>query len=420
MIRVMLVLVLVAAIALPLAAVSPAPAAAQSGEMVDCSAIYQQALVDTMAHCFGAPSGTACGASGEVTISMQSGQTAREPGASARISGVASLALEAGDGSAWPLASVTVPDAFDQRKSATVLVMGPASVTFESASGLPEGAVFTLETASAPLCGELPLPGLLVQSPQASLAQLRINGTDLLVNGMALIRARSGGTLQVSALTRETILGQSGAVVFAGYGVSVAGEHAGAIAPYQPKEVAHLPVQVLPEIQRIALPGNATVTEAITLYTRPAPEYYSNTTVRAGLPVNVFGQDSTGDWLHVRTYNGATGWMPAQALDVNVPVTLPVYDDVPPGPARPFGSVQGYIKTSYEHNNLREGPGESFPIVETVALWTDLALYGRSPDGNWLYVETLDGTLGWMNVALVSNSTPFVLDDLPVPPAIVQ
>lgn len=420
MIRLPFIVVLLAVIAFPLTAPTPEPAAAQAGGMVDCAELYQQALVDMMAHCFDAQPGTVCGASGSVTITMESGQVATGAGASARINGVASLALEASEDSGWPLASFTLPDAFDQRKSAAVLVMGPAELSFASDSSLTPGAAFTLATANAPLCRDLPVPGVLVQSPTESLTQLRINDTDVMVNGTALISTRSGGTLNVSALTRETILGQSGTVVFAGYGVSVMGEFAGEIAPYAEHQVANLPVQILPEMPLIALPGNATTNTELSLYTQPGEAYYSNTTIRAGLPVSVFGRDGSGNWLHVRTYQGASGWMPAYGLDVNVPVALPVYDEAPAAPIRPFGSVQGYIKTTYEHNNLREGPGEAFPIVETVPLLTDLALYGRSPDGNWLYVETLDGARAWVNTVVVSNSTPYSLEDLPIPPEVTQ
>jgi hypothetical protein len=50
-------------------------------------------------------------------------------------------------------------------------------------------------------------------------------------------------------------------------------------------------------------------------------------------------------------------------------------------------------------------------------LWTDLALYGRSPDDQWLLVETLDThQRAWINTVLVSPTTPFPLADLPYPP----
>lgn len=406
---------LLAVSGLPLAMPGPAVVDAQA-DQVGCQQIIEQALVDVMAQCTETQPGTLCGASGDVTITMESGQVAAGAGASARVGGVQSLQLAVGDGSAWPLALLALEDRFDSRKSATVIVLGPATLEFVSAAGLPDGAAFTLTTATMPLCSDLPMPGVLVQSPEASLTQLRVNETDVLVNGTALIGARSGGTLQVSALTKETILGQSGAVVFAGYTVSAAGAYAGAITPYDARHVQNLPVQALPVMQRVALPGNATVREAANLFSQPGPQHYTSTMISAGQPVSILGRDDSGDWLVVRTYAGQQAWMPVSALDVSVPVAIPVVESLPPALTRPFGAVQGHVKTSYEHNNLRAGPGEQYDIVVTVPLWTDLALYGRSPDGNWLLVETLDGERAWMNTYLVSNSTPYSLTELPLPP----
>lgn len=407
--------VLAVALVFPVAVPTSAPVNAQT-DQINCKQLFEQALVDMMANCFSTQANTVCGASGDVTITMASGQMANGAGTSARVSGVKSVTLGDAGGSAWSLASLNLPDMFDNRKTTTMLVFGPAELAFNAAAGLTEGASFSLTTGNAPLCSDLPYPGVLVQTPESSLAQLRINDTDVMVNGMALISTRTGGTLQVNSLTKETILGQSGTVVFAGYTVSAIGEYAGEVAPYNVGQVQNLPVQILPVMQRIALPGNATVREAMNLFSQPGAEYYTGVMITKGLPVNVFGQDSSGDWYHVRTYAGDEGWMPAYVLDSHVAVALPVYDQLPGDLVRPFGSVQGYIKTNYEFNNLRAGPGDSFDIVVTVPLWTDLALYGRSPDGEWLLVETLDGERAWLNVALVSTSTPFVLNELPLAP----
>lgn len=412
--------VIIAVITGAAAAPTAPPRVHAQDSTLTCAQIYQQALADMMAHCYNLAPGTVCGATGDVTITTVSGQTATGAGASARLNGVATLEL--GDtGDTWPLASFALPDPFDARKTTTVIVLGPARVQFDDAAALPPGTAFALETASAPLCSDLPYPGVLVQSAESSLTNLRINDTEVMVNGMALISTRTGGTLQVNALTKETVLGQSGTVVFAGYGVSVTGEFAGEVAPYDAARVANLPVQILPRMQRVALPGNATVTKSMNLYFEPGPEYYGSTIIAEGLPVNVFGRDDSGQWLYIRSYEGYEGWLPAYVLAVDVSGDLPVLAETPPALSRPFGSVQTYIKTSYENNNLREGPGEQFAIVKSVPLWTDLALYGRSPDGDWLLVETLDDELrGWLNVALVSNATPYTLSELPLPPDMVE
>ena len=393
-----------------------APVGAQDAAP-DCAQLYTQGVQNWMAHCFDAGVATVCAAADGVSIETVSGQRVSGAGRTAQLSSVATLELSAEAGT-WPLAGVRLYDVTRQ-EAPMMLVMGPAALHFDEAeSAYRKGTSFTLETDCAPLCDALPYPAVLVQSPDAMITLLRVNDTELAVNGTALISARSGGALQVTSLYKETILGQSGAVVFAGYTVSALGEYAGEVTPYEAARVAHLPMDVLPRIEIVPLPGNAIPKQDTTLYSRPQAAYYTNTTAPADVPVNVYGQDASGEWLLVRTYEGEIGWIPAYGLEIHVPVALPVYDETPTLPRRPFGAVQGYIKTSGEANNLRAGPGAQYVVVATVPLWTDLALYGRSADGQWLLVETLDGVRGWVNVNVISSSTPYNLDELPYPPEI--
>jgi uncharacterized protein YgiM (DUF1202 family) len=393
----------------------PATTAQDTSTNADCAALYTAGITDMMQYCFAKDPGTACGASGDVSIEMISGQTAQGAGISAKVSGV--FALRARPGDAWSLASLTLPDMVDPHKSATLIVLGPAELEFRPNADLTPGAAFTLTTAAAPLCSDLPRPGVLVQSAENSLTLLNINGIDMAVNGMALIQAHDDGSLTINALARETILSQTGTVIFAGYSVQVSGTSVSDVVPYDQAAVAHLPTAILPEIDVISLPGNAIVQEDMNLFFRPDPAAYSNIIVKAGLPVTVLGRSTGGEWLNVRTYEGETGWMPTDVLDVHVPVDMPAYDTAPAPPVRPFGSVYGYIKTNAEYNNLRSGPGEGYDIVATVPLWTDLALYGRSPDDQWLLIETLDThQRAWISTILVSPTTPYPLADLPYPP----
>jgi len=394
------------------------PAAAQDGGQQSgadsCPALYEAATVDLMANCFDRPTETVCAASGDVSINMVSGQVVDGAGGAARVSGVASIS--AASGSAWSIATVALPDTLDPNKTATLIVLGPLDMTFEQESGLPPGAAFTLTATDAPPCGNLPQPGVLIQSPESSLTLLRVNGVELAINGMAVIQPEPGGGLTVNALSRETILGQSGTVIFAGYAVTVTDGAVSAVTPYDPAAVANLPVEILPRMVRIALPGNAMVREQMNLFSRPAAEAYTNTLVPAGLPANVYGRSADDQWVYIRTYDGSTGWFPVYNLEMSVAGTMPVIDGAPPDLIRPFGSVQGYVVTSAEHNNLRAGPGQEYEIVLTVPLWTELALYGRSLDDQWLYIETADGMRAWANVVLISPSTPYTLSELPYPP----
>lgn len=395
-------------------AAQPARVRAQEGAP-RCEQLYAQGVENWMAHCFSLAPATVCAASDGVTIETLSGQRANGAGRTARLSSVAALELS-GEAGAWPLARVYLYD-FTRGAAPTLLVMGPATLRFDEAEGAYwKGMSFTLETESAPICEALPYPAVLIQSPDGMITLLRINGTELAINGTALVSARSGGALQITSLYKETILGQSGVVVFAGYTVSALEEYAGEPTPYEAVRVAHLPLDVLPRIEIAPLPGNAIPSQDVTLYSAPQAAYYTNTTAPQDVPLNVYGQDASGEWLLVRTYEGEIGWLPAYGVELHVPLALPTYAETPTLPRHPFGAVQGYVKTSGETNNLRAAPSAQAAIVATVPLWTDLALYGRSTDGQWLLVETLDGVRGWVHVDLISSSTPYNLDELPYPP----
>lgn len=381
-----------------------------------CPALYQAATIAMMTHCFDAPVGTACAATASVSVELQSGQVLATAGSKARLSGVGAIRALPGDGATWGLARVSLPDPLNGQRATTLILLGPVEMEFEAAPGLPHGAAFVLKAPAGPsLCPNLARPGVLVQSPPKTITLLRVNGIGLAVNGLALLNV-DGGDLIVSALSRETILSDSGTVIFAGYAARVGSAEVSPVTPYDPAWVAHLPTEVLPTIEVVALPGNALLTVEATLFSRPSLSSYTNTIIRAGLPVNVLGRSVDGEWLYVRSYEGALGWLPVDVLDVRVPGDIPVFEQAPPLPARPFGAVYGYVETNAEQNILRAGPGQQYGIVATVPYRTGLSLYGRSRDDQWLYVEMADGTRAWINAGLISPSMPYPRDELPYVP----
>lgn len=392
------------------------PAAAQDGGE-SCQDVYYAAIGDAVENCVGLQAGTICLGSGAGAIEMASGQVVDAPGGSAALSAMASVRAGEGDGDAWSLAIARLADNLRSETFATLILIGPARLD-AAEGGSPSAPAFTLSHDAEPApCADLALPGLLVQSPARGLTLLTVNGVDVAVNGTAVIRAPDEDTLVVSAISRETILSQSGTVVFAGYSARFAPGAAPEVAPYEPASVAHLPVEVLPTIEVIPLPGNALVTEQVNLHLRPNPSSYTNVIVRAGVPVNALGRNTGGDWLHIRTYEGEIGWVPAAALEVNIAGDMPVYDQAPARPGRPFGPVQARGVTTPEMSNARSGPGEVYEIVARVPFNTDVGIYARSPDGQWLMIETPDGTRAWISANLVSITTPgYNLLELPFSP----
>jgi len=378
-----------------------------------CATLYDAATIAMMTHCFGAPIGTVCAATDSVNIEMQSGQVLAAEGSKALLAEVAVMRALPGDGATWGLAQVLLPDPLDARRAAALILLGPAEVEFQPAPPLSPETIFTLRAAANPFpCEGLPHPGVLVQSPPRTITLLRVNGVGVAVNGLALLQM-DGEALLVSALSREAILSESGTVIFAGYAARVGADGVSPVTPYDPGWVAHLPVEVLPTIEVVPLPGNALLTVEATLFARPTLKAYTNTVIRAGLPVNVLGRSLDGEWLAVRSYDGALGWLPVDALDVRVAGDMPILEQTPSLPPRPFGAIYGYVETNAEQNNLRAGPGQQYPVVATVPFRTGLSLYGRSRDDQWLYVEMADGTRAWISVSVISPSTPYPRDELP-------
>ncbi len=139
----------------------------------DCTAMYTAAITDMMQYCFAKEPGMACGASGDVSIEMVSGQTVQGAGITAKVSGVFALRTRPGDGSQWSLASLTLPDMVDPQKSTTLLDARPGGTRIPDRRQLnTRRGRFPSPVPPNPLCSDLPRPGVLVQSAENSLTLL--------------------------------------------------------------------------------------------------------------------------------------------------------------------------------------------------------------------------------------------------------
>jgi len=394
---------------------APAPVGAQADEN-SCRAVYLAAVTSLAQECAEMQNGTVCAGTNGVTLQTFGGQQVAQAGGAVQVRSISRIDALAGD--EWPLVVLHLPDAVNAQNYATLLVLGNATLTFaENANGL----AFDLKTGESPLpCADLPQPGVLVQSPANSLTLLHVNGVDIAVNGTAIITAPENQGVTISSLSREAILSQSGTVIFAGYQSTVTGDTASEVGFYAGDTLKNIPIEVLPVMELIALPGNGTVLQDVNLCLRPAAESYTSATAQAGLPVNLFGQDSTSQWVYVRTYDGLMGWMPRNYLDLKTSGDIPVLAEAPTLPARPFGPIQGRGYLNAEQNNLRSGPGQDYEIVARLPVNTEVLVFGRNPDGTWLLVETLDGTRAWLNADLLSPSTQFDTALLPLSPEFIE
>ncbi len=396
-----------------------APAQAQSGDALNCQAVYMAAESAVLANCAAMSLGTVCAASGSVTVETTDGQTVSATGSAVPLVMAKTIQVGPGDGTAWNLALIYLPISNTSRDYVTLVVVGPAVLDIQTVNKYLPGAAFTLSSEAQPSpCGDLARPGVMVQSLDKILTMLNVNGVDLAINGSVVLQG-SGGNLTVNALSHETILSKTGSVIFAGYAQTIAPDGSAAPpAPYVMADVANLPIEIMPHMERIPLPGNAVPAEDLPLHRHPDPATYTNDVAEAGLPLNVLGQNPAGDWLYIVTYEGLTGWVPAMWIGWVPPdgLVMPSFEDAPPAPVRPYGPVQGQGITTYETNNIRSGPGEDYDIVVRLPLNTKIDIYARSPDNQWYLIGLQDGSRAWISVSIVQALTEFTITDMPYSP----
>jgi hypothetical protein len=65
-------------------------------------------------------------------------------------------------------------------------------------------------------------------------------------------------------------------------------------------------------------------------------------------------------------------------------------------------SPESQVVTQIDLLNVRSGPGENFPVTETVTDNTTLDVYGSAP--GWYYVRLQDGSYGWVMVRYTSGT----------------
>ena len=82
---------------------------------------------------------------------------------------------------------------------------------------------------------------------------------------------------------------------------------------------------------------------------------------------------------------GRFGWVPLAALDVRVPGEMPVYDEAPPFPVRPFWVYAGHRQDGCRAQHPARRAGAGVRDGGDRSLLDRPGLYGRSADGQWLY-----------------------------------
>jgi len=195
--------------------------------------------------------------------------------------------------------------------------------------------------------------------------------------------------------------------------------------------VLALAVLLIAALPVLAQQPDAQVNEmASTLRMReyPSPLASIITELKGLTPLKVLGRTADTRWMKVETFEGVAGWVSRDYIKVFIPLqSIPVLDEQMPGttpststtapaveqPAQPpaAGTNARVIDMAYTLR-LRTGPSALDTVIAELGGLTPLNAIGKSDNGEWLNVTTLDGRGGWVAVDYVDLFV--ALSELPV------
>jgi uncharacterized protein YgiM (DUF1202 family) len=127
-------------------------------------------------------------------------------------------------------------------------------------------------------------------------------------------------------------------------------------------------------------------TAVLNLRTGPGFNYPVLRLLNQGQQVRLLKNSEDGIWSQIRLADGKEGWAYSTYLS-------PTSQDKPD---------TAYVLIS--RLNLRVGPGVTYRVLQTLDLGTELKVMGRNLVSDWLLVEMVDGTEGWVYSPLVQTS----------------
>jgi uncharacterized protein YgiM (DUF1202 family) len=177
----------------------------------------------------------------------------------------------------------------------------------------------------------------------------------------------------------------------------------------------------LPPVGLVSITANET-----TIYQQSQDSSQALDTLKQGDLAAALGKSEDGAWVYVITPAQVQGWLPADAVRftfgslASAPVLTPdqlaghtnqddnsvllsLLGDRDPAELARLNALQefkpvgvGLITT--ENLTLRQGPGDTYGIVDTLQAGEVTGILGKNSGGDWLYLVTLGLDLGWSPV----------------------
>lgn len=119
-------------------------------------------------------------------------------------------------------------------------------------------------------------------------------------------------------------------------------------------------------------------------------------------------------WLHVQTLDGQKGWVMTEFTDITQ-TTLSAINATPETPPTLPEGYNAVVRSQSGGLRLRATPNTQGDLLTNLPALSPLKVRGKSPDGAWLIVDTINGYTGWLSLAHV-----WVYDDLAAVPAVTN
>ncbi len=132
------------------------------------------------------------------------------------------------------------------------------------------------------------------------------------------------------------------------------------------------------------------------------------------------GVTADEQWYRI-PFRGGFGWISAVFMDVTINETCPgirQYEDTPVEDASLYNTPDltgNSAIVEVEGTSLRERPGTTFALIDTLALGEVVEILGQDPGGEWLQVRTIDGQVGWVSISLTRVYNEEDIEILPEP-----
>jgi SH3-like domain-containing protein len=371
----------------------------------DCGTLIELAVADTLAACQNAEVATLCRGFGNISTSPIA---TNQAGDTLPLANVLEFVVNA-DTVSMVQIKFAPNTSTENPTQTTGFVFGEALLN----RGSESWQVFTIQATDEVCRNDARQAGVLLQTVGDTRAVIRVNEVDVSFNRTIFIRLNNG-SLQVNVIEGDAILNTGSPVIFSGFQWT-AGE--AAPTPYDYLLLNTVPVNLLPRIPRLALPGHVSVTTETSLFEQTRSDSRAITQLLPGTLLNVYGSDLTGQWRHVLTPTGEEGWVPATVLEGTISGTVPAYEATPQLMSRPYGYSWGRGGTGFGQVNLRNAPADDAGILTILPAQVEFSLYGRSPDSRWVYVM-LDAPVngiseGWLSVPFIDLPPDLRIGELP-------